>query len=296
MPSSARPAISQVSQVSQDQSGSQMASDTMKKSEEWLRPNVLAGKLESLVQSGQWNPDGCINQAAGLLGVEPNGLFYKNVRLWKAAVAEKDAPPALEVPPEVRAAFQGLFDRFTTDGMNTLLNAFRDTVNAIHRGASLRIATAEQDLDRSKVEVEMLTDRWIEAEKERDAARSQSDQLRAQLDDARRREDRLIGRLEQLSIQSDKLAIATVGGVGIGEGDQPSAEIKMNDRPGGDQNDLEPATDSGHELQIRRKPPETIEGLQSSGAVSVGDAEPDAMPMSEIWSGGTADEQSVMDS
>ena len=268
----------------------------MKKSEEWLRPNVLAGKLESLVKSGQWKPDGCINQAAALLGVEPNGLFYKNVRLWKAAVAEKDAPPVLEVPPEVRAAFQGLFDRFTTDGMNTLLNAFRDTVNAIHRGASLRIATAEQDLDRSKAEVEMLTDRWIEAEKERDAARSQSDQLRAQLDDARRREDRLTGRLEQLSIQADKPAITKAGGVELGAGDQPSAEIKSNDRPDGNHDDREPVADTDADIQIRSEQPETIEGSHSSGAVSAGDAEPDKMPMGEIWSGGTADEQGKVES
>jgi len=268
----------------------------MKKSEEWLRPNVLAGKLEKLIQSGQWNPDACINQAAALLGVEPNGLFYKNVRLWKAAVAEKDAPPALEVPPEVRAAFQGLFDRFTTDGMNTLLNAFRETVNAIHRGASLRIATVEQDLARSKAEVEMLTDRWIEAEKERDDARSQIDQLRAHLDDARHREDRLTGRLEQLSIQSDMLAIAKVGGVGLGDGEQPSAEIKGNDRPDGDHDDREPVADTDAELQIRSEEPENIEGSQSSGAVSAGDAEHDAMPMSEIWSGRSADEQGNMES
>ena len=107
----------------------------MKKSEDWLRPNVLAEKLENLVKTGQWKPDGCINKAAALLGVEPNGLFYKNVRLWVAAGAERDAPPALEVPPEVRAAFESLFDRFTADGMNTLLSAFRDTVNAIHREA-----------------------------------------------------------------------------------------------------------------------------------------------------------------
>lgn len=38
--------------------------------------------------------------------------------------------------------------------------------------------------------------------------------------------------------------------------------------------------------------PEAIEGSQNSGAVSVGDT----MPMSEIWSGGSADEQSNMES
>jgi hypothetical protein len=299
MPSPARPAISQVSQVSQvsqDQSGSPMASDTMKKSEEWLRPNVLAGKLENLVKSGQWNPDGCINQAAALLGVEPNGLFYKNVRLWKAAVAEKDAPPALEVPPEVRAAFQGLFDRFTADGMNTLLTAFRDTVSAIHRDASLRIGTAEQRLSRSKAEVEMLTDRWIEAEEERDAARTQSDQLQAQLNDARHREDRLLGRIEQLSIQSNTSAITKVGEVDLGAADQPPTAIERNDGSDEDHNDREPVADTDAARQIRSELPETIEGSRSSGAVSAGDAEPDAMPMSEIWSGGSADEQGNMES
>lgn len=146
----------------------------MKKSEDWLRPNVLAEKLEKLVKSGRWKPDGCINQAAALLGVEPNGLFYKNVKLWMAAGAERDAPPALEVPPEVRAAFESLFDRFTADGMNTLLSAFRDTVNAIHGEASLLIATAEQRVSRSKAEVSTLMERWIKTEQERDTARAES--------------------------------------------------------------------------------------------------------------------------
>lgn len=59
-----------------------------------------------------------------MLGVEPNDLFYKNVKLWVAAGAERDAPPALEVPPEVRAAFQSLFDLFTADGMNSLLRVW----------------------------------------------------------------------------------------------------------------------------------------------------------------------------
>ena len=268
----------------------------MKKSKDWLRPNVVAGMMEGLVKSGQWKPDDCILEAARLLGVNPGGGFYKNVKLWLAAGAERDAPPALEVPPVVRAAFQDLFDRFAADGMKTLLDAFRDTVNAIHRGASLRIATVEQDLDRSKAEVEMLTDRWIEVEKERDAARSEIDQLRAHLDDARRREDRLTGRLEQLSIQSDQPAIIKVGGVELGVGDQPSAEIKGNDRPDGDPDDREPVADTDTELQIRSEQPETIEGSHGSGAVSAGDAEPDTMPMSEIWSGGTADEQGKMES
>ncbi|WP_394648024.1 hypothetical protein [uncultured Sphingomonas sp.] len=268
----------------------------MKKSEDWLRPNVLAEKLEKLVKSGQWKPDGCINQAAVLLGVKPNGLFYKNVKLWLAAGAERDAPPALEVPPEVRAAFESLFDRFTADGMNSLLNAFRDTVTVIHRDASLRIAMAEQRHTRSETEVNMLTDFWIEAGQERDAAKTQINQLRAQLDDARRREDRLTGRLEQLSIQSDKPTITKVGGVELGAGDQPSAEIKSNDRPDGDHDDREPVADTDADIQIRSEQPETIEGSHSSGAVSAGDAEPDAMPMSEIWSGGTAEEQGNMES
>ncbi|GAL99311.1 hypothetical protein [Sphingomonas parapaucimobilis] len=268
----------------------------MKKSEDWLRPNVLAEKLENLVKSGQWKPDGCINKAAALLGVEPNGLFYKNVRLWVAAGAERDAPPALEVPPEVRAAFESLFDRFTADGMNTLLSAFRDTVNAIHREASLRIATAEQRVSRSEAEVSTLMERWIKTEQERDNARAESNQLRAQLDDARRREDRLIGRLEQLSIQSDKPTITKVGGVELGASDQPSAEIKSNDRPDGDHDDREPVADTDADIQIRSEQPETIEGSHSSGTVSAGDAEPDTMPMSEIWSGGTADEQGKMES
>ncbi|WP_322965476.1 hypothetical protein [Sphingomonas fuzhouensis] len=268
----------------------------MKKSKDWLRPNVVAGMMEGLVKSGRWKPGDSIFEAAVLLGVEPNGGFYRNVKLWLAAGAERAAPPALEVPPEVRAAFQGLFDRFTADGTKTLLGAFSDTVNTIHRDASLRIATAEERLNRSEAEVKMLMDRWIEAEQERDAAQSQSDQLKAQLDDARRREDRLTGRLEQLSIQSDKPAITKVGGVELGAGDQPSAEIKGNDRPDGDPDDREPVAETDTELQIGNEQSETIEGSQSSGAVSAGDAEPDAMPMSEIWSGSTADEHGNMES
>ncbi|MDR6115811.1 MULTISPECIES: hypothetical protein [unclassified Sphingomonas] len=268
----------------------------MKKSKDWLRPNVVAGMMEGLVKSGQWKPGDCIVDAARLLGVGPNGGFYKNAKLWVAASAERDAPPALEVPPEVRTAFQGLFDRFTTDGMNTLLGAFRDTVNTIHRDASLRIATAEERLSRSETEADMLTDHWIEAEKERDAARTQSDQLRAQLDDARRREDRLLGRLEQLSIQSDKPAITKVGKVDLDAGDQPPAAIKRNDGSDEEHNDREPVADTDAAHRICSEQLETIEGSQSSRAVSTDDAEPDAMPMSEIWSGGSVDEQGNMES
>jgi len=296
MPSPARPAISQVSQVSQDQSGSQMASDIMKKSKDWLRPNVVAGMMEGLVKSGRWKPGDSIFEAAVLLGVEPNGGFYRNVKLWLAAGAERAAPPALEVPPEVRAAFQGLFDRFTTDGTKTLLGAFSDTVNTIHRDASLRIATAEERLNRSEAEVKMLMDRWIEAEQERDAAQSQSDQLKAQLDDARRREDRLTGRLEQLSFQSDKPAITKSGEVDLGAGDQPPAAIERNDGSDEEHNNREPVADTDAARRIFSEQLETIEGSQSSRAVSTDDAEPDAMPMSEIWSGGSADEQGNMES
>lgn len=216
----------------------------MKKSDEWLRSNFLPEKLEELVQSGKWKPDDPIYQAATKLGVEPSGPFYKNVKLWKATVADTGAPPALEVPPEVRTAFQGLFDRFTTDGMKTLLGAFRDTVNTIHRDASLRIATAEERLSRSETEADMLTDHWIEAEKERDAARTQCDQLRAQLDDARQREDRLLGRLEQLSIQLDKPAITNVSEVDLGAGDQPAAAIERNDGSDEELNGCEPVADT----------------------------------------------------
>ncbi|OMJ32218.1 hypothetical protein BSZ14_09285 [Sphingomonas sp. Sph1(2015)] len=273
-----------------------MASDIMKKSKDWLRPNVVAGMMEGLVKSGRWKPGDSIFEAAVLLGVEPNGGFYRNVKLWLAAGAERAAPPALEVPPEVRAAFQGLFDRFTTDGTKTLLGAFSDTVNTIHRDASLRIATAEERLNRSEAEVKMLMDRWIEAEQERDAAQSQSDQLKAQLDDARRREDRLTGRLEQLSFQSDKPAITKSGEVDLGAGDQPPAAIERNDGSDEEHNNREPVADTDAARRIFSEQLETIEGSQSSRAVSTDDAEPDAMPMSEIWSGGSADEQGNMES
>lgn len=264
----------------------------MKKSKDWLRPNVVAGMMEGLVKSEQWKPDDCILDAARLLGVDPGGGFYKNVKLWLAAGAERDAPPAIEVPPVVRTAFQGLFDRFTTDGMNTLLSAFRDTINTIHRDASLRIATAEERLNRSEAEVRMLMDRWVEAEQERDAAQTQNDQLTAQLDDARRREDRLIGRLEQVSIQSDKPAITKSNEVDLGAGDRPPAAIKRNDRSDEDHNDRDPVADTDAARQICSEQPEAIEGSQNSGAVSVDDM----MPMSEIWSGGSADEKGNMES
>lgn len=171
----------------------------MKKSKDWVRKPELEHRLDQLVDEQGYSIEELnAYEAAKALKLSDGGEFYKTFRNWKERRIAKSENGMFEVPPEDQAAFREIATNFAEAATEQFIHSARKLGCEIDRAAGLRIADAERRVADARREVEVINDRWCEAEAARDEAISRAKELEVQLHEAAQRQYQLLGRIEQL--------------------------------------------------------------------------------------------------
>ena len=193
----------------------------MKKKREWNSDEELRSLIENMSDElGGFPPDMSRCEIAELVGVTPNGKFYRVYDSWKQSCREDAAATVVEIPQHALSGFDVYVDLFTKDLRQEFITLVRRILSEIYGAAELRVADAEQRARREQEEREDLLKILERTEEERDDALRREKVWSEKAHKLQRDKDRLYGRLEEQAAQN---AVARAA--------NESADEEASDRP-----------------------------------------------------------------
>lgn len=207
----------------------------MKEQADWNNQSVVDEAADAERAERECTIDGLkAYWVAKRLGIKkPGGGFYSMVDDWKARrLGELAGPePAAVFPPDAEAELGATFDRMKSEGMTAVVRIYREYASQDERKAAALVADSERRYELKEEERKYFLEQWIAAEKQRDAALAELDELQIQLLDGHQREARLEGRIDQLMLDQRDARRTGIDHGAPGSSESPRGTEEGNEMP-----------------------------------------------------------------